>query len=156
FATPVGITAGTTYVASYHTTVGHYGADKNYFVVARDNTPLHAAANVNGVYAYGATTVFPTNTFSGTNYWVDLVFNSSCPPPAISSIAVHPTSPSVGLGTTLQLAATATFADGSSHDITPQATWTSGSPQIASVDQLGRVSGLQGGTLIITASASGV
>src|SRR5439155_401369 len=31
FGTPVAITANTTYVASYHTTVGHYSDDENYF-----------------------------------------------------------------------------------------------------------------------------
>ena len=27
-----------------------------------------------GVYAYGASSIFPTNTFMSTNYWVDVVF----------------------------------------------------------------------------------
>src|SRR5207253_1823553 len=31
FSAPVPITANTTYVASYHTTTGHYAADANYF-----------------------------------------------------------------------------------------------------------------------------
>jgi len=153
---PVTITAGTTYVASYHASAGHYSADSNYFAVPRDNAPLHAAANVNGVYAYSASTVFPNNTYRATNYWVDVVFNSSWTPPPINSLAVNPPSPSVGLGTTLQLTATATYADGSSHDVTPQATWTSGSQQIASVDAFGVVSGLQGGTSVITAALGGV
>jgi hypothetical protein len=26
------------------------------------------------VYAYSATSVFPTNTFNSTNYWVDVLF----------------------------------------------------------------------------------
>src|SRR5262249_40795567 len=148
--TPVAITAGTTYVASYHTTIGHYSSDGNYFASARDNAPLHAAASVNGVYAYGATSGFPSNVFQATNYWVDVVFNSSWIPPALTSIAVNPASPSVALGASLQLTATGTFADGSSHDITPQATWTSASPQIASVATSGLVSALRGGTSAIT------
>src|SRR5690606_8599215 len=31
FDTPIAITAGTTYVASYHTTSGHYAVNRNYF-----------------------------------------------------------------------------------------------------------------------------
>jgi len=156
-ASPVAITAGTTYVASYHTTVGHYSSDINYFATAaRDNPPLHAAAGVNGVYAYGATTVFPNNVFRATNYWVDVVFNSSYVPPAVTSIAVSPANPSVALGASLQLNATATFADGSSHDVTSQATWASASPQIASVDVFGMATALRGGTSVITATVSGV
>jgi hypothetical protein len=30
-STPISITAGTTYVVSYHTTVGFYSVDANYF-----------------------------------------------------------------------------------------------------------------------------
>ena len=32
FSNPVAITANTVYVASYHTAVGHYSIDKNYFI----------------------------------------------------------------------------------------------------------------------------
>jgi Domain of unknown function (DUF4082)/Bacterial Ig domain/Cadherin-like domain len=77
FATPVGITAGTTYVASYHTN-GNYSADPNYFAAAQTNGPLTAPASSpstpNGVYAYGSSSLFPTNSFNATNYNVDAVF----------------------------------------------------------------------------------
>ena len=59
FSSPVAVTANTTYVASYHTNVGQYGADRSYFATAGvDNAPLHALADgvggANGVYVYGA------------------------------------------------------------------------------------------------------
>ena len=44
FATPVAITAGTTYVASYHCTAGHYSEDDNYFAVGVDNPPKGSSA----------------------------------------------------------------------------------------------------------------
>ena len=79
FSTPVAISANTVYVASYHTNVGHYSADINYFsLVGLDNPPLHALARGvsggDGVYAYGATSAFPTLTWLSANYWVDVVF----------------------------------------------------------------------------------
>jgi WD40 repeat protein len=79
FATPVAITANTVYVASYHTNVGHYGDDQNYFAAGGvDNPPLHAlqdgVAGPNSVYAYGSGSSFPTETYRSTNYWVDVVF----------------------------------------------------------------------------------
>jgi hypothetical protein len=79
--TPVAIMANTAYVASYHTNVGNYAADQGYFAAnGMTSGPLQApatgAVGGNGVYAYGATSVFPTNTFNGTNYWVDVVFVS--------------------------------------------------------------------------------
>jgi hypothetical protein len=81
FNTPVAISAGTVYVASYHANVGHYSDGQNYFAAAGvDNPPLHALANGvsggNGVYAYGSTSAFPANTWNSSNYWVDVVFTS--------------------------------------------------------------------------------
>jgi hypothetical protein len=70
----VQIAANTLYVVSYHT-AGNYSADNDYFSTnAHTVGPLTAPAGANGVYAYGAGTVFPSNTFSGSNYYVDVVF----------------------------------------------------------------------------------
>ena len=79
FATPVAITANTVYVASYHTNTGHYSDDQNYFAgKGMDSPPLHALADgvsgVNGVYAYGSSSSFPSNGWNSSNYWVDVVF----------------------------------------------------------------------------------
>jgi hypothetical protein len=75
--TPVAIQANTTYVVSYHTTVGRYSANNAYFGSAIVNGPLTAladgAAGGNGVYLYGAGG-FPTQTYQASNYWVDVVF----------------------------------------------------------------------------------
>jgi hypothetical protein len=79
FSSPVPITANTMYVASYHTIVGHFALDHNYFVSSGvDNSPLHApggAGGANGVYTFAATSTFPTQTYNSENYWVDVVFN---------------------------------------------------------------------------------
>ena len=82
FSTPVAITANTMYVASYHTTLGHFSANWNYFATAGvNNAPLHALANVAGIpdgrYAYGSNSIFPTGSHKAANYWVDVMFNSS-------------------------------------------------------------------------------
>ncbi len=78
FATPVAITAGTTYVASYHAPNGHYSVTGGAFASGPfDNAPLHAlqnGASGNGVYVYGAAPAFPTNSWNSTNYWVDVLF----------------------------------------------------------------------------------
>jgi hypothetical protein len=83
FATPVTLAAGTTYVVSYHTNVGHYSVDSAYFgSVGVDSAPFHAPDSVsvggNGVYAYGPTG-FPTSTFNGNNYWVDVLVDRTAP-----------------------------------------------------------------------------
>ncbi|WP_169982233.1 DUF4082 domain-containing protein [Microbispora sp. H10836] len=75
FPTPVAVSAGTTYVASYHTTSGYYSADRNYFNSQYVNNPLiglaDAASGGNGVYTYSATDIFPSNTYHASNYWVE-------------------------------------------------------------------------------------
>jgi hypothetical protein len=80
FASPVAVTANTTYVASYHAPVGRYSADENYFTAATTRGPLTALSSgtdgVNGVYRYGAASAFPTTAFRASNYWVDVVFTS--------------------------------------------------------------------------------
>ena len=65
FSNPVTLTPGATYVASYHTNVGHYSNTTNYFTRNVTSGPLTAPASGNGVYAYGSNSLFPTNTFPG-------------------------------------------------------------------------------------------
>ncbi|WP_173198526.1 DUF4082 domain-containing protein, partial [Geobacter sp. SVR] len=84
FATPVAISANTVYVASYHAGSGHYSYDYNYFAgKGVDSNPLHAPADgvsgSNGIYAYGAASQFPTQTWKSSNYWVDVVYSSDIP-----------------------------------------------------------------------------
>lgn len=77
FASPIAVTSGTTYVISYHCS-GNYSATGNGFGSAVTNGPLTAPSSAgstgNGVYVYGASSAFPTNSFNATNYWVDVVF----------------------------------------------------------------------------------
>src|SRR5271166_7018034 len=78
FSKPVAIAANTTYVAAYLAPKGHYSETLLGFATAGvSNPPLMALANsvsANGVYAYSATSVFPTSTYKATNYWVDVNF----------------------------------------------------------------------------------
>jgi hypothetical protein len=89
FASPVAITANTTYVASYHTNTGGYADDLNYFTSGVDRAPLHALSDAvgggNGVYAYSATRTFPNSSYSASNYWVDVVLTTAPPGPTTIS-----------------------------------------------------------------------
>jgi VCBS repeat-containing protein len=95
FTAPVAILAHTTYVASYHTNVGHYAADLGYFATTGvDSLPLHAPASSpsgNGVFSYGAGG-FPLSSFNAANYWVDVTFAQSImddTAPSITQMTVH-------------------------------------------------------------------
>ena len=77
FPTPVKITPGTTYVASYFAPNGHYSHSASGLAGPVDNPPLHTVSNAispNGVYAYGGASAFPVNTWNAANYWVDVAF----------------------------------------------------------------------------------
>ncbi len=80
FTSPVSITAGTTYIASYFDPQGHYSATSGGLTASYDNAPLHAISNgtsANGVYSYTTTNSFPTSTFNANNYWVDVLYSPS-------------------------------------------------------------------------------
>src|SRR5262249_52184676 len=81
FSTPVAISANTTYVAAYHTNVGHYSDTGGFWRTTVNNGTLHGLADgvdgPNGVFAYGAGSVFPNQTSHATNYWVDVAFTTT-------------------------------------------------------------------------------
>ncbi len=161
FASPVAITANTVYVASYHATSGHYSADVGYFATKGvDNPPLHALADGvsggDGVYAYGSTSSFPSQTWSSANYWVDVVFSAAGPAPTLSSIAVTPASPKVQVGATVQLATTGTYSDGSTKDLTTTAAWTSSSTAVATISSSGLATALAAGSSTLSATVGSV
>jgi len=112
FASPIAVSANTTYVASYHTNVGFYAATQNGLAAAVDNAPLHAlsssAGGGNGVYQYGANSSFPNQTYLATNYWVDVVLSSSAPadttPPTV--LNTSPISGASGISTNTNVAVT--------------------------------------------------
>jgi Domain of unknown function (DUF4082)/Fibronectin type III domain/Bacterial Ig domain len=74
FATPVAITANTTYIATYLAPNGHYSVNGPNLATPISNGPLHTVSGENGLYEYGSGQVFPTSSFASTNYWVDVLF----------------------------------------------------------------------------------
>lgn len=83
FSTPVSVSANTTYVVSYYAPNGNYSYTSNGFASAQGSAPITGLASStsggNGVYAYGASSSYPTGTYNATNYWVDAVFNPGAP-----------------------------------------------------------------------------
>ena len=107
FSSPVAITAGTTYVASYHTNTGHYAYTSGGLSGSVTNGPLTAQAS-GGVYAYGSGNAFPSSSYNASNYWVDMVYSptSGSTPPAVTTVT-----PAAGLtGNAVSVAPTATFS----------------------------------------------
>jgi hypothetical protein len=160
FSSPVAITANTAYLVSYHADNGHYSADVNYFATSGvDNPPLHAIADGvsggNGVYAYGPASLFPNQTWNSANYWVDVVF-SATPPATLSSIAVTPAGQTIQIGSTQQFTATGIYSDGSTQNITSQATWVSSNAGVATISSAGLATAIDPGNTTISAALDSV
>jgi Domain of unknown function (DUF4082)/Bacterial Ig-like domain len=107
FSSPVAVTAGTTYVASYHTSAGHYAFTTGGLASAVTNGPLTALAS-GGVYGYGSGSVFPSNSFNASNYWVDVVYSpgSGAAAPVVSGVTPDDGSS----GNAVSVAPSATFS----------------------------------------------
>jgi hypothetical protein len=75
----VPLVAGQTYTVSYFSPHGHYGYTPGYFSSAKSSGPLTAPATVNGRYVYTPIGARPTETYNGTNYFVDVVFEVTSP-----------------------------------------------------------------------------
>lgn len=95
------------------------------------------------------TGAFPTVDLAWVEIW------SPTPPPALNSIALTPTNPSVVAGTTLAFTATGTYADGTSKNITPAVTWNSSNTSSATINTGGIATGVTGGTSTTITATSG-
>ena len=93
FSTPVAVTAGTTYTASYLATTGRYSYTTNALGSGFTHGDLSVPAN-GGVYAYGGG--FPTQTWGGSNYWIDILFTPGSTPADTTPPTVTGVSPGVG------------------------------------------------------------
>ena len=93
-STPVQLTAGTTYVVSYHAPNGHYATSAGFFSNAFTSGDLSVPAGANGKYLYGSGG-FPTYSWNATNYWVDVVFEKD--PTAVTVALRNPSSGATGL-----------------------------------------------------------
>jgi hypothetical protein len=155
----VPINANTTYVASYFAPAGHYSQDSGYMFAAPspmpdgndsiDSAPLHAFRNasglVNDLYSYTGSTTFPTSTYNGENYWVDVVFGPSAPPGQPTNVVATAGDASAGL----TWSAPATGGAVTSYTITPYIGSTAQTPTVISglpAPTSGTVTGLTNGT----------
>jgi hypothetical protein len=78
FSNPVRVTAGTVYVASYHSPSGNYAAQGGYFTgkgAGSGNVEALPSGSTgsNGVYKFGPSE-FPTYSYNTSNYWADVLF----------------------------------------------------------------------------------
>src|SRR6202789_981736 len=76
--------------------------------------------------------------------------------PTLQSLEVSPTNPTVAAGTSVQLAATAIYSDGSHTDLTAQAAWSCSGTAVATIGApTGKPVGVDAGSATLTASFQG-
>ena len=87
---PVRLSVNTSYVVSYHAPRGRYADDTEYFDSGSNqvNGPLTATA---GVYAYGNESLYPTDIWRASNYYVDIAFLPDQPGVVSETTAPAPT-----------------------------------------------------------------
>ncbi|MEJ0084588.1 MAG: DUF4082 domain-containing protein [Pseudomonadota bacterium] len=103
--TPVALTPNADYVVSYHTNAGAYTGDDGYFAGNGVSSgpllaPQDGSGGANGLYKYGSTSVFPTDTYNSESYWVDVVFNTTTGPADSTAPVVTITTPTSNATTT--------------------------------------------------------
>ena len=98
-ATPVPITAGTTYIVSYFSSSGDYMSTPDYFTQSVGTGLVQGLAEgangPDGVYLDTPSSAFPTQDAGGANYYADVVFNTTT---LLSQTITFPTVPSQNLG----------------------------------------------------------
>ncbi len=75
--------------------------------------------------------------------------------PTVIGVTVGGVGGSALVGQSVALSATAQFSDGTSSDVTTQASWNSSNDSVATVSQFGSVNFVGGGTVTLTASFGG-
>ncbi len=127
-------------------------ADATFTSSERTFATVSAGGLVTGVAEGTASIVAEIGTVSDS---VNVTVNMPTTQPMLTSIAVTPATADLAIGGTQQLTVTGTFDDGSTSDVTSQATFTTTDMGIASVDASGLVTAAAAGMATITADVDG-
>lgn len=143
------VTAQATYTPSGSTDV------TNVATWATSNSSIATVSN-GAISFLAAGTATITVSYGGFSQTISVTVSSK----TLVSIAVTPSPHSMAVNATRNFAATATYSDASTQDVTTSVTWSSSSPSIASISNTspykGRATGLVAGSAVITATMGSV
>jgi hypothetical protein len=128
FASPVSVTAGSTYIASYRTSVGNYSTTVGAFAATTSRGPLTVPAE-GGTYNYGTTVPLSTTSSS---YFVDVVFMGDVDPITVASTTPGDGATLVPRSTTIQATLSRPVAPGYSLSASIQGAPVAGSTALSS------------------------
>ncbi len=141
------------------TVTGHYsdGSTQNLTAQATYSSSNTFVATINGAgvahaLALGTTTITTSLAGGAISCTATMTVVNPPPPPTLLSCAVTPANPVLDLGTNQTFVATGHYSDGSTQNLTAQATWSSSVTAVATVNAqaFARTVGL--GSTTITAS----
>lgn len=126
--------------------------------IATVGTSGLAAGRVTGVIA-GITTIRATYTNNGRMVSIPVPASVTVRSRTLQSLAISPVTSSVSAGNQVQFTALASYGDGTTKDVTEDATWTIDKPNVAILadgqNQPGQVVAVDGGSATLTASFGG-
>ncbi|HSU66182.1 MAG TPA: DUF4082 domain-containing protein [Tepidisphaeraceae bacterium] len=96
FSNPVAVSAGTTYIAAYHTNSPYIAYNPGMQSSSQSNgtvTLLSSGSSQNSVYAYGGSQFPGTYNGQSASYWVDVVFSASGAPTPVPTPTPTPVPP---------------------------------------------------------------
>jgi len=79
-------------------------------------------------------------------------FSAGMCKPQLQSIAISPANPSLAPGLSLQFDALGSYSDNSTHDLTTSATWSTGTPTVATINPSGLATAVASGTTTVSAA----
>jgi hypothetical protein len=115
FASPITVSANTTYISAYYCPVGQGAGDPNELKNGVMNGPLTAPASsaVGGNGVYNSKNAFPKSSQQASNYYVDVLFTPTGPSLVLSFNRPNPSiPPNAPLGSVVA-SITPTWSDGS-------------------------------------------
>jgi phage tail sheath protein FI len=114
-------------------------------------------ANTGVATAVGAPPGANTAVLTATSGLISATITVTVTPAALTSIAITPPTPTLAAGQTQQLAATGSFSDGTSRDLTTVVLWKADTPAVADINlATGLVTAASTGTSTIHATWAGV
>ncbi|HEX8960226.1 MAG TPA: Ig-like domain-containing protein [Geobacteraceae bacterium] len=139
---------------------GQFKHDVTNQAVWSSDTPSVAnfvtAGSPNRVTGLAPGTAVLTATVGG----ISATFNLTVTSATVTTVTITPAAPTIAAGLTTQFTANGTFSDGTTQDLTFDATWSSSAPSIATVGNVagskGLAQALAAGTTTITATFGGV
>ena len=114
-----------------------------------------AVASINAATGLAAGLTAGTSVITATSGGLSGSTTLTVTPVTLVSIALAPQAPSLQIGASRQLTATATYSNGTTADVTATATYLAATPASATVGVAGLVTGVAAGSSVVTASFGG-